>query len=61
MREQILAYALRYGGSWVGIAQAIRQNESWRPSPYAGNYVTIVDDTYPCLLRQLRHPPWILF
>ncbi len=61
MREQILTYALRYGGSWVGIAQAIRQNESWRPSPYAGNYVTIVDDTYPCLLRQLRYPPWILF
>ena len=61
MREQILSYACRYEGNWQKIAAAIHHEEPWRKNNYTGNYVTIVDETYPQCFHQLRYPPWIIF
>ena len=61
MREQLLAYALRYEGSWPQIAAAIRNAEPWQPVSYDGRYVTITDADYPARFRQLRYPPWVIF
>lgn len=61
MKEQILYYAIKYGGEWKLIEKAIKANEEWKIINYDGNYVTIVDDQYPNKLRQLQNPPWIIF
>lgn len=61
MREQLLAYALRYEGSWPQIAAAIRNAEPWQPVSYDGRYVTVTDADYPARFRQLRYPPWVIF
>lgn len=61
MREQILAYAIRYRGDWSRIARAIQKQEEWQRVPCAFDYITIVDPDYPSLLRGLRFPPWVLF
>lgn len=61
MREQILAYALRYQGDWKRMAKAIAEQESWTAVNYMESYVTIFDEAYPPLLRNLQYAPWILF
>lgn len=60
-REQILCYALRYQGEWKRMQQAILKEEPWSIQHCAYAYITIVDKQYPCKLRKLQNPPWILF
>lgn len=61
MKEQILYYAIKYQGEWHKIKKALDQQEEWEKISYDGNYVTIFDEAYPSVLRNLRYAPWILF
>lgn len=61
MREQILAYALKYNGEYDRMKKAIQNDEDWQMPVYEGHYVTIIDDDYPKALLLLEDPPFILF
>lgn len=61
MREQILAYALKYQGEYWDIKKAINNHEKFNEVHYQGNYITILDERYPKVLFDLEHPPFILF
>lgn len=61
MREQILYYALLYGGEWKLIEKAIKNEVPWKRVDYQGKYQTILDKDYPNKLRLLENPPWIIF
>lgn len=61
MREQILAYALKYNGEYDRMKKAISNDEDWHMPDYEGHYVTIIDDDYPKALLLLEDPPFILF
>lgn len=61
MREQILAYALKYQGEYGKIKKAIENHEKYNEVHYDGNYITILDEGYPKVLFDLEQPPFILF
>ena len=61
MRDQILAYAMRYHGEWAKIAKAIGNQEPWDKITSDESFTTIGDDDYPSKLRMLEYPPWIIF
>ena len=60
-RNQILYYAVQYDGEYRKIKQAIDEQKPWHNINYAQKFVTIVDEEYPNLLKQLQDPPFILF
>ena len=61
MREQLLAYVLKYQGEYAKIKKAIKNNEPWQPCKYEGNYITMLDEAYPRCFFQLDEPPYVLF
>lgn len=61
LRDAILYYAIQYQGDWNKIAKAIKGNEPYKIVSVSSMYVTIVDEDYPVVFKQLRYPPWILF
>lgn len=61
MKEQLLFYAVKYGGEWNRIKKALQENEPWEKISYDGNYLTIADEDYPVLLKRLVNPPWVIF
>ena len=60
-REQINAYAYRHHGNWTAIANALKENEEWKPIHTDHKFTTIVDSDYPPAFRRLRYPPWIIY
>lgn len=58
---KLLYYALKYQGEYEKIKRAIQNNEVYQEVEYFGDYVTILDEHYPTLLRQLDNPPFVLF
>lgn len=61
MREQLLAYALKYNGEYDRMKKAIQDDEAWQMPEYKGHYLTILDENYPKALLLLEDPPFILF
>ncbi|MEG0822872.1 MAG: DNA-processing protein DprA [Erysipelotrichaceae bacterium] len=61
MREQLLAYVIKYGGEYLKIKKAIKDNEDWVPTSSNYNYITILDKEYPAKLLRLPNPPFVLF
>lgn len=60
-REQLISYSMRYGGDWVLIAKAVKNNDATANCPCKENVITIYDSAYPSCLRALRYPPWVLY
>ncbi len=60
-REQLALYSCMYKGSWNLIAAAIKNELPARETEIRDRYITIFDEEYPPLLKQLRFPPWVLF
>lgn len=61
VRERIANCAYAYQGNWKKIYGALRTNEPVKQYDIRENYITIADDEYPCQLRQLQFPPFVLF
>lgn len=61
MREQLLYYAIIYGGEWHRVKKAIETKEAWERISYQGKYLTILDEAYPPKLHLLKYPPWVIF
>ena len=61
MREQILAYAIKYQGEYGKIKKAIENSEKYERINYKGEYITILDEEYPRVFFELDEPPFILF
>ncbi len=59
-REQLIDYAIAYGGEWKQIRDAINAH---RRVAHHENVaaITILDDDYPRVLMGLRMPPFVLF
>lgn len=60
-RNQILYYAVKYDGMWIDIKEALERHDTWEMLDYDCSFMTICDDIYPNKLREMEHPPWILF
>lgn len=61
LNKAILYYAHLYHGDWQKIGQAIKNKEPYQNLEIHEKYVTIVDENYPQIFKNLRYPPWILF
>ncbi len=66
--ELLLYLSYKYDGDWHKLYQAIRVRESVIPQlveDFAKNfttqYVTIVDEDYPSILKECHQPPFVLF
>lgn len=60
MRELLIYLAMKYRGSYRHIRKALEEGERGLPDEVI-DAITIVDDDYPRVLRQLRCPPYVLF
>ena len=60
-RQLLLDYAIYCHGEVSRIYGMIRNNISVPYSHYEGNYITILDDSYPACLKELKMPPVVLF
>lgn len=60
-REQLLSYAIRFGGDYDAIQRALERSEPYNPFLDDIPAVTIVDDDYPQRLRTLPQAPYVLF
>ena len=58
---QLAALAVKYGGNYQKIYQAIKNQESIKPLTDKINYITINDSLYPQDFKSLRFPPFVLF
>lgn len=58
---RLLYYALRYHGDYNKIQNAVLNNEPYEKVNYTGKFITIEDENYPELLKQLSNPPYVLF
>lgn len=68
MRKLLVYLALKYQGDYNKISKAILENELYdhktieqQVGQIKSQFVTILDEEYPILLRQLKHPPYVLF
>ena len=68
MRKQLVYLAIKYNGDYYKITKAVVENEKIphdviekELKKIKSNYVTILDEHYPILLRQLKNPPYVLF
>lgn len=59
-REYLIAYAIKYNGSYERIKLAISKREEIEPVK-CDNCITIFDNDYPKLLLELKEPPFVLF
>lgn len=58
-REQLIYYSVKYQGNYSSIVKALRSKESYYYLDIKA--ITCVDDDYPEIFWQLRHPPLCLF
>ncbi|MGL5977858.1 MAG: DNA-processing protein DprA [Erysipelotrichaceae bacterium] len=61
MREQILAYALKYRGEWNLIAKAIANQEPIQPRVTSEKTCVLGDCDYPIVFLSLQKPPFVIF
>lgn len=68
MRDILAVLAMKYNGELLPILQALERNEQVDSSMFESfksklkyNYVTIIDDHYPELLKHVENPPIVLF
>lgn len=61
LRETLIAYSLKYEGDPYKIARAVKTDEPVTIPLKLPQCVCLLDDTYPALLRCLRHPPFVLY
>ena len=67
-REQLIAIAIKYEGDWYKIFDALIRKEyvdDFDPAPLIAKsgckVLTIIDADYPKYLKELFHPPFVLF
>ncbi len=61
-RDKIIQIAIQNQGEWIKITKAIQQNQPIHQiHKLQTPCITILDDIYPNVLKQLRYPPWVLF
>lgn len=61
-RDKIIQLAIQNQGEWIKITQAIQQNQPIHHLQQPQTpCITILDEEYPNVLKQLRYPPWVLF
>ena len=60
LREELIAYAIKYAGNYNKIVKAYYLNEKIEPI-YNVEAITIMDDDYPSSLLSLKNPPLVLF
>lgn len=66
-RDSIIAIVLKYKGDWNLIYRGIRQREEVEEEYYAlieklkCKTTTMIDEDYPPFLKQVHHPPFVLF
>lgn len=67
-RELLLGLALKYGGDWDKIYEAVKTKVYISEKEYLelkyknrSNYLTFLDENYPTLLKEVQRPPFVLF
>jgi DNA processing protein len=60
-RETLAAYAYMYGGNWLQIERAVKEEKRPEHVQITDPYITILDEQYPQCLLDLKCPPWVLF
>lgn len=61
MREQLIAYAIKYEGEWDCIARALQKQENWKIEKNIENCIVLGDNLYPKAFLSLQKPPFVLF
>ena len=68
MRKVLLYFALKYQGDYKKILNAIAEKEQISQeeletveSKIKCNYITLLDDDYPVVLKNTGTPPFVLF
>lgn len=68
MRDILAVLAMKYNGELLPILRALERNEQVNSSMFQEfksnlkyNYVTLIDDHYPELLKHVENPPIVLF
>lgn len=69
MFEKILLYlALKFKGDWEKIFSFLERKENIITSEFnylvdnfQGKYITIIDDNYPNILKEVNRPPFVIF
>ena len=63
----LLYLTLKYNGDWDKIYKALQDKEDidYKDAEkvldeYPGEYITILDDEYPAILKQCYKPPFVL-
>jgi len=66
-RDILLYLTLKYNGDWDKIYNAIRNKEDidYKDAEkvldeYPGEYITMLDEEYPAILKQCYKPPFVL-
>ena len=60
MREKLIRLAIRYGGDYFQIREALKRQEDPEEIPLQ-QAITITDEDYPGELLELKYPPFVLF
>lgn len=61
-RDKIIQLSIQNQGEWIKITKAIQQNQQIHHLHQLHTpCITILDEEYPDVLKQLRYPPWVLF
>lgn len=63
-RSILIAYALKYKGHWKEIFEAIQKQENideFLEEAEKTQAITIFDEDYPQILKNVLHPPFVLF
>lgn len=68
MRDILAALAMKYNGELLPLLQALERQEQVDDAMFSSfknklkyNYVTIIDENYPELLKHVENPPIVLF
>lgn len=68
MRDILAALAMKYNGELLPLLQALERQEQVNDTMFSSfksklkyNYVTIIDENYPELLKHVENPPIVLF
>ena len=68
MRDILAALAMKYNGELLPLLQALERQEQVDDTMFSSfksklkyNYVTIIDENYPELLKHVENPPIVLF
>lgn len=68
MKKILLYFSIKYDGEWAKIYEALNKKEQVNEKlmeeyyiEYKGKYVSIVENNYPDLLKEITRPPFVLF